>query len=43
MRIFAMVLGPHIIGMVADNDAGGITVCAVTGSKIVYSFTWVEL
>jgi Mn2+/Fe2+ NRAMP family transporter len=29
--------------MVADNDAGGITTYAVTGSKFAYSFIWVEL
>jgi NRAMP (natural resistance-associated macrophage protein)-like metal ion transporter len=38
-----MVLGPGIIVMVADNDAGGITTYAVTGSKFVYSFIWIEL
>lgn len=38
-----MVLGPGIIVMVADNDAGGITTYAVTGSKFAYSFIWVEL
>ena len=43
IQIFAMVLGPGIIVMVADNDAGGITTYAVTGSKFAYSFIWVEL
>jgi len=42
MMIFAMILGPGIIVMVADNDAGGITTYAVTGSKFGYSFIWVE-
>ena len=42
MMIFAMILGPGIIVMVADNDAGGITTYAVTGSKFAYSFIWVE-
>jgi NRAMP (natural resistance-associated macrophage protein)-like metal ion transporter len=42
IQIFAMVLGPGIIVMVADNDAGGITTYAVTGAKFVYSFIWVE-
>ena len=42
LSIFAMILGPGIIVMVADNDAGGITTYAVTGSKFVYSFIWVE-
>ena len=41
IQIFTMVLGPGIIVMVADNDAGGITTYAVTGSKFVYSFIWV--
>jgi NRAMP (natural resistance-associated macrophage protein)-like metal ion transporter len=43
MSIFALVLGPGIIVMVADNDAGGITTYAVTGAKFGYSFIWVEL
>lgn len=43
MSIFAMVLGPGIIVMVADNDAGGITTYAVTGAKFAYSFIWVEI
>jgi Mn2+/Fe2+ NRAMP family transporter len=42
MQIFAMVLGPGIIVMVADNDAGGITTYAVTGAKFAYSFIWFE-
>jgi Mn2+/Fe2+ NRAMP family transporter len=29
--------------MIADNDAGGITTYAVTGSKFGYSFIWIEL
>ena len=43
LQIFAMVLGPGIIVMVADNDAGGITTYAVTGAKFAYSFIWIEL
>ncbi len=31
--IFLSVLGPGIIVMVADNDAGGISTYAVTGSS----------
>jgi NRAMP (natural resistance-associated macrophage protein)-like metal ion transporter len=42
ISIFAMILGPGIIVMVADNDAGGITTYAVTGAKFAYSFIWVE-
>ena len=43
LQIFAMVVGPGIIVMVADNDAGGITTYAVTGAKFAYSFIWIEL
>ncbi len=42
LQIFAMVVGPGIIVMVADNDAGGITTYAVTGAKFGYSFIWIE-
>ena len=41
ISIFAMILGPGIIVMVADNDAGGITTYAVTGAKFGYSFIWI--
>jgi Mn2+/Fe2+ NRAMP family transporter len=40
LRVFAMVAGPGIIVMVADNDAGGITTYAVTGAKYGYSLMW---
>jgi Mn2+/Fe2+ NRAMP family transporter len=40
LRIFAMVAGPGIIVMVADNDAGGITTYAVAGSQTGYSLIW---
>jgi Mn2+/Fe2+ NRAMP family transporter len=33
-------LGPGIITMVADNDAGGITTYAQTGSKTGFSLLW---
>ena len=39
--LFLAVLGPGIIVMVADNDAGGISTYAVTGSKYGFSFLWV--
>ena len=42
LQIFAMVVGPGIIVMTADNDAGGITTYAVTGAKFAYSFIWIE-
>jgi NRAMP (natural resistance-associated macrophage protein)-like metal ion transporter len=38
--IFMSVLGPGIIVMVADNDAGGISTYAVTGSKYGFSLLW---
>ncbi len=40
-RMFMLVLGPGILVMVADNDAGGITTYAATGAKYKYAFTWV--
>ena len=39
--IFLSVLGPGIIVMVADNDAGGISTYAVTGSKHGFSLLWI--
>ena len=39
--IFIAVLGPGLITMVADNDAGGISTYAVTGSKYGFSLLWV--
>ncbi|MCX6171060.1 MAG: Nramp family divalent metal transporter [Ignavibacteriales bacterium] len=35
------VIGPGIITMVADNDAGGISTYAVTGSKYGFNLLWV--
>ena len=40
LLIFFSVLGPGIIVMVADNDAGGISTYAVTGSKYGFSLLW---
>ena len=40
LRLFLIIAGPGIIVMVADNDAGGITTYAVTGSKYGYSLIW---
>ena len=37
------VLGPGIITMVADNDAGGISTYAQTGAKTGFSLLWVFL
>ncbi|MFA6448239.1 MAG: divalent metal cation transporter [bacterium] len=42
-RMFLLVLGPGILVMVADNDAGGITTYAATGAQYRYSFTWILL
>lgn len=41
--VFLAVLGPGIIVMVADNDAGGISTYAVTGSKYGFGLLWVIL
>jgi NRAMP (natural resistance-associated macrophage protein)-like metal ion transporter len=41
--IFLTVLGPGIIVLVADNDAGGISTYAVTGSKYGFSLLWIIL
>ena len=38
--IFLAVLGPGIITMVADNDAGGISTYAQTGAKTGFSLLW---
>ena len=40
LMIFGAVLGPGIITMMADNDAGGISTYAVTGSKYGFSMLW---
>ena len=39
--ILLAVLGPGIITMVADNDAGGISTYAQTGARYGFSFLWV--
>ncbi len=41
LLIFLAVLGPGIIVMVADNDAGGISTYAVTGSRYGFSLLWI--
>jgi NRAMP (natural resistance-associated macrophage protein)-like metal ion transporter len=41
LLIFLAVLGPGIIVMVADNDAGGISTYAVTGSKYGFKLLWI--
>ena len=39
--LFFVVLGPGIITMVADNDAGGISTYAVTGSRYGFRLLWI--
>ncbi|HVP14497.1 MAG TPA: NRAMP family divalent metal transporter [Terriglobales bacterium] len=41
VAIFAAVLGPGIITMVADNDAGGISTYAVSGSRFGFGLLWI--
>jgi NRAMP (natural resistance-associated macrophage protein)-like metal ion transporter len=41
--ILLAVVGPGIITMVADNDAGGISTYAQTGAKTGFSLLWVFL
>src|SRR5512135_2743815 len=38
--ILLAVLGPGIITMVADNDAGGISTYSVTGAKFGFNLLW---
>jgi NRAMP (natural resistance-associated macrophage protein)-like metal ion transporter len=42
-RLFILlaVLGPGIITMVADNDAGGISTYSVTGAKYGFKLLWI--
>ena len=40
LKLFALIAGPGIIVMIADNDAGGITTYAVTGAKYGYNLIW---
>ena len=39
--LFLAVLGPGVITMVADNDAGGISTYAVTGAQYGFKLLWV--
>ncbi len=41
LAVFFAVLGPGIIVMVADNDAGGISTYAVTGSRHGFSLLFI--
>ncbi len=40
IQLYAIIAGPGIVVMVADNDAGGITTYAATGAKYGYSLIW---
>jgi NRAMP (natural resistance-associated macrophage protein)-like metal ion transporter len=40
LLIFLAVLGPGIITMIADNDAGGISTYAQTGAKTGFNLLW---
>jgi NRAMP (natural resistance-associated macrophage protein)-like metal ion transporter len=40
IKLFFMLAGPGIIVMLADNDAGGITTYAATGSRYGYGLIW---
>lgn len=41
LLVLLAVLGPGIITMVADNDAGGISTYAVTGSQYGFRLLWI--
>ena len=41
LLLFLVILGPGVITMIADNDAGGIATYAVTGSKYGFSLLWI--
>src|SRR5512140_11128 len=43
LLILLAVLGPRIITMVADNDAGGISTYAQTGARTGFNMLWVFL
>jgi NRAMP (natural resistance-associated macrophage protein)-like metal ion transporter len=40
VQIFLIISGPGLLVMIADNDAGGITTYAATGSKFGYGLLW---
>ena len=41
LALLSVVIGPGVITMVADNDAGGISTYAVTGSRYGFSLLWI--
>ncbi len=40
LRLLAIIAGPGILVMVADNDAGGITTYTATGAKFGFGLIW---
>jgi NRAMP (natural resistance-associated macrophage protein)-like metal ion transporter len=40
LRLFAIIAGPGILVMIADNDAGGITTYTATGARYGYGLIW---
>ena len=40
LRLLAIIAGPGILVMVADNDAGGITTYTATGAKYGFNLMW---
>ena len=40
LHLLALIAGPGILVMVADNDAGGITTYTATGAKYGYGLIW---
>lgn len=40
LSIFLAIIGPGVIVMLADNDAGGITTYAATGARYGYGLLW---
>lgn len=43
LMLFFAVLGPGIITMIADNDAGGISTYSQTGAKTGFNMLWIFL
>jgi NRAMP (natural resistance-associated macrophage protein)-like metal ion transporter len=41
LMLFFAILGPGLIVMIADNDAGGIATYALTGSKYGFNLLWI--
>jgi len=40
VQLFLIIAGPGLLVMIADNDAGGITTYAATGSRYGYGLLW---